>query len=237
MKKARATSVVSRLLGGLGLERYSFLVRPRAAQCDVLVEYVSTAGWKRATLTLDARQLFAAADDDAAREVAAVIRGELKQASYSANAKEARRAEGIALGNAWASDRANQLRGIIDPANWPDHWQDADAGPLPEEVSESERLELYELATRAARERWIELVADARLDDTLEDNAEEVEARAADLEARLRESLPADIAVGRDGSRVFPVVPDAASSERTVTSVQEAWLALRELEEERRASR
>jgi hypothetical protein len=237
MKKARATSIVSWLLGGLGLERYSFLVRPRAAHCDVLVEYASTAGWKVVTLTLDASRLLAAAsEEDVARGLTAVIRGKLKLASYTASAMEARRAEGIALGNAWAIDRANELRGVVEPADWPDFWDDADAGLLPEELSESERREVYELATRVARERWIELVADARLDDALEENAEEVEARAADLETRLRESLPPDIAVGRDASRVFVVLPGTGRSERTVASLQEAWLVLQELEADCQAS-
>jgi hypothetical protein len=236
-KKANATSIINRLLGRLGLEQYSFLVRPRADRCDVLIEYAATAGWKSATLSLDGSQLLAAASDgDAKRELGAVIKGKLKQARYSAGAMEALRAEGMALGAAWATDKANELRGVVEPADWPDFWNDADAGSLPEELSESERCEICYWANRVARERWIELVADERFGDTLEENAEEGEARAVNLEGRLRESLPPAIGVGRDGSRVFLVLPGAGRSERTVDSLQDAWLALQELEEERRAT-
>jgi hypothetical protein len=235
--RARTTYAMSTLLGRLGLQQYSFLVRPRAARCDVHVEYASTAGWNGTTLSLDAARLLAAlSDEDAARELATAVKARLKQARYAANAVEARRAEGIALGRAWASDRADELRGAIDPADWPDFWDEAGAGPLPDDMNRAEQRELYELATSAARERWIEIVADERFSDTLEENRDEVEARAAALEAELRGSLPPDVDVGRDGSRVFLVLSDPGRDEKTVTSLSNAWRALHDWEEQRRAA-
>jgi hypothetical protein len=235
--RAQATSVVSTLLGRLGLQQYSFLVRPRAARCDVHVEYASMAGWNGTTLLFDAAQLLAAARErGAARELTIAIKAKLKQARYAANAAEARRAEGIALGRAWASDKADELRGAIDPADWPDFWDEADAGPLPGDMSLAEQRELYNRATLAARERWVDIVADERFSDTLEENRDETEARAAALEAELRGSLPPDVNVGRDGSRVFLVLSDPGRGEKTVSSLSNAWRVLRDWQEQRRAA-
>jgi hypothetical protein len=232
-----ATSIVSALLGRLGLEQYWFLVRPRATRCDVHVEYASTEGWNSATLSLDAAKLLAAPSNaDISRELTAAFESRLKQARYAASAAEARRVEGVALGRAWAHDKAEELRGAIAPEEWPDFWNEADAGPLPEDMSLAQQRELYEVATAAARERWIELVADERFGDPLEENREEIEARSAALEGQLRESLPPDVAVGRDGSRVFLVLPDPSVGERTVASLSDAWRVLQDWEEQRRAA-
>lgn len=235
--RAQATSVVSTLLGRLGLRQYSFLVRPRAGRCEVHVEYASTAGWNVASLSLDAAHLLAAAsEEDVARALTTAIKAKLKLARYAASVEEARRAEGIALGKAWASDKADELRGAIDPEDWPDFWSEADAGPLPEDLTLAEQRELFQRATSAARERWIELVADERQGDTLEENRDESEARAVDLETQLRECLPPDVAVGRDGSRVFLVLSDPACAERTVSSLSNAWRVVHDWEEQRRAA-
>lgn len=234
--RAQATAVVSTLLGRLGLQGYAFVVRPRAARCDLHLEYASSAGWNSTTLSLDAARLLAAGlDEGAARELTAAIKARLKQARFAASAAEARRAEAIALGKAWADDRADELRGSIDPVEWPDFWDEAASGPLPEDMSVAEQRALYTLATSAARERWVELVADERFGETLEENRDEIEARAAALETQLRDSLPPDVGVGRDGSRVFLVSSEPERGERTVSSLPNAWRVLHDWEEQRRA--
>lgn len=235
--RARATSVMSMLLGRLGLQQYRFSVRPRAARCDVHVEYASTAGWNGTTLSFDATRLLAAERDAAAaRQITAALEARLHQARYAESAIEARRAEAVALGRAWASDKADALRGAIDPEDWPDFWDEADAGSLPEQLSNAERRQLEELANAAARERWVELVADERFGDMLEENRDEIEARAAALESQLRESLPPGVSVGRDGSRVFLSLSESGRSERTVSSLSNAWRVLHDWEEQRRAA-
>jgi hypothetical protein len=235
--RAQATSVVSTLLGRIGLQGYAFVVRPRAARCDLHLEYASGAGWNSTTISLDAARLLAAAlDERAAREVTGAIRARLKQARFAASAAEARRAEAVALGTAWANDRADELRGAVAPEDWPDFWEEAASGPLPGDMPDAEQRELYARATSAARERWVELVADERFGETLEENRDEVEARAAALEAQLRDSLPPDVAVGRDGLRVFLVLSEPERGERTVSSLPNAWRVLHDWQEQRRSA-
>ena len=106
---------------------------------------------------------------------------------------------------------------------------------MPEGLTAAERRELCRQATLAARERWTELVADERGKE-IEANQNEIEARAASLEAQLQRSLPPDVGVGRDGSRVFLTLPDAEPAERTISSLSDAWLVLNDWQEQRRAA-
>lgn len=159
----RATEAVSDLLGRLGLQEYLFAVEPRGAECEVRVEYAATEGWKSATLHIaDGVLLESRQDSSVHGEISRKWRAQLKHARYKDSVKEVRNAEGVALGRAWAEEKANALRLRVPVAQWPDFWDDAEHGPLPLELTLSERREMQVTANRAARERWLELLADQR---------------------------------------------------------------------------
>jgi len=52
--------------------------------------------------------------------------------------------------------------------------------------------------------------------------------------AELRESLPADVVGGRDGSRVLLLPSDSGGGEHTVCSLSDVWLTLHDWERQRR---
>lgn len=164
-----ATEAVSELLARLGLQRYLFAVEPRGAGCEVRLEYAATEGWKTTTLQVDDATLLASHRDPNVHDaLARKWRASLKHALYKHEVKEARAAEAIALGRAWAEEKANSLRAQVSVAQWPDFWDDAEHGPLPLELTLTERREMQAAANRAARERWLELLQDQRSAESLD---------------------------------------------------------------------
>lgn len=147
-------------------------------------------------------------------------------------AAEARVAEAMALGHAWAAEKADEYRDRVPAAEWPDFWDDRDDGPLPRELDAAERERMRRIANRAARERWLELVADQRAAESTEED--EDEAAAAALESELRASLPEGVTAGRDGSRVY-LSETERGMERTVASIEDAWRVVEEWSEGRRS--
>jgi hypothetical protein len=147
---------------------------------------------------------------------------------------EAHRAEAIALGRAWADELAERYRDETPAADWPDFWDDADDGPLPTNLRPEQRAAMKRVAHRAAHERWIELVADQRAAESIDEDTLEREAAAAQLEATLRRAVPSAIGVGRDGSRAFLLL-GKSGVERTVSSLEDAWRVVEEWSEQRRA--
>jgi hypothetical protein len=95
-------------------------------------------------------------------------RTSLEHALYKSDVIEARAAEAIALGRAWAEEKANALRSRVPVAEWPDFWDDAEHGPLPLELTLTERGQMRVAANRAARERWLELIQDQRSAESFE---------------------------------------------------------------------
>lgn len=171
-----ATEAVSELLGRLGLEEYLFAVEPRGARCEVRVEYAATEGWRSALLYVDdATLLRSRHDPNAQNTLSRKWRADLKHARYKSSVEEARAAEAIALGRAWAEEKANELRRRVSVAEWPDFWDDAEQGPLPLELTLSERREMRAIANRAARERWLELLADQRAAESVAGEGPEME--------------------------------------------------------------
>ena len=164
-----ATVAVSELLGRLGLQRYLFAVEPRGASCEVRVEYAATEGWKATTLKVDDATLLAShGDPNVQNTLSRKWRASLKHALYKREVQEARAAEGIALGHAWAEAKADMLRSRVPVAEWPDFWDDAEHGPLPVELTLTERRDMLFAANRAARERWLELLQDQRSAESFE---------------------------------------------------------------------
>jgi hypothetical protein len=164
-----ATEAVSELLGRLGLQRYLFAVEPRGSGCEVRVEYAATEGWKATTLHVDDATLLAShRDSNVQNTLSRKWRASLKHALYKSDVTEARAAEAIALGRAWAEEKADALRSRVPVAEWPDFWDDAEHGPLPLELTLTERREMQVAANRAARERWLELIQDQRSAESFE---------------------------------------------------------------------
>ena len=149
------------------------------------------------------------------------------------NISETRRLEAVALGHAWADQRAERLRDRLPADEWPDFWDDADNGPLPEDTDAEAQAGLGSVASRAAHERWRELTEHQRALEKIEEDEQALEASASDLEAELRRSLPQGIAVDRDGSRVF-LQRQETGDERTVSSLESAWRVIEEWSDSRR---
>ena len=61
-------------------------------------------------------------------------RQKLARAKRRTEPGEDRRAEAIALGRAWADEKANTLRDDVPAADWPDFWNETSNGPLPLDV-------------------------------------------------------------------------------------------------------
>jgi hypothetical protein len=70
--------------------------------------------------------------------------------------------DAVARGRAWADERARRLRDQLPAEQWPEAWDDADNGTLPGDADGAEQLRLRMAASRAARERWHELVVQQR---------------------------------------------------------------------------
>lgn len=98
--------------------------------------------------------------------------------------------EAIALGRAWAQEKARQLELTRAPEDWPDFWSEADDGPLPRNAPSSARARLRHEASSAARERWLELVAEARSEPVLAGETHEAAAHAPVLEAEEPSAAP-----------------------------------------------
>ncbi|HVZ35044.1 MAG TPA: hypothetical protein VG963_21610 [Polyangiaceae bacterium] len=99
-------------------------------------------------------------------------------------------AEAIALGRAWAHEKARQLELTRAPEDWPDFWSEADDGPLPRNVPSSARSRLRREASSAARERWRELVAEARSEAVLGEETDDAAAHAPSVEAPESSTAP-----------------------------------------------
>lgn len=157
------THTVKLLLSDIGLDEYRFALEPRGAQTQVRIEYAATDGWRSTSFVVDDTALSASRRDRRAREaLAREWCDRLVRAKRRANVAEDLRAEAIALGRAWAEQKAEALRETQPSADWPDFWDDADAGALPVDLEASRLDEMRAAATRAARERWREIVREQR---------------------------------------------------------------------------
>jgi hypothetical protein len=178
-----ATQAVNELLARLGLQGYRFSLEPSTSGWDVRVEYAATGGWKSALLRVD-RATLLGADLDGGQHGTLLRkwRASLRHAEYSPRVKAARTAEGIALGRVWAEMKASDIRDRVPADQWPDFWDDAEHGALPTDLTPTERLDMQRAANRAARERWIELVAEQRSAESAEDDAPSIEAARQELD-------------------------------------------------------
>lgn len=178
-----AIKAVSELLARLGLHGYRFTLEPSPSGWDVRVEYAATDGWRCALLRVDHEALLAGQlDERQQRTLLRKWRAGLKHAEYSPQLKETRRAEAIALGRVWADEKADAIRDRVPAGQWPDFWVDAEHGPLPIDLTLTERHEMRHAANRAARERWVELVAEQRSAESIEDEGALVEGARQELE-------------------------------------------------------
>jgi hypothetical protein len=167
----RAREAVEAALTRLGLAEYLFTVVPTGAECDVRIEYAATEGWKMATLRVAEGELLASAADHVVQaRLVREWRNELTHARYLAGVDEALRAEAVALGQAWADEKADALRDRVPAEQWSDFWDDAEDQPLPSELHG-----VREHANRAARQRWIELVSEQRSVESAEPETERAE--------------------------------------------------------------
>lgn len=228
---ANTTEAVRLLLGELALEDYRFTLEPRELETEVGVEYAATDGWRCAKLLAgDADLLASRTDRDRRRQLASQWRERLAHAKRRSESEEDRRAEGIALGRAWADRKASALRERVPASDWPDFWAEADNGQLPRDLEAPQRDQVLASANRAARERWLELLNEQRSVETLEEDDHDLEAAAARFEASLRGTLPPTIGAGRDGSRVYLQTADGL--ERSVTSLHDVALAIEDWTEQ-----
>jgi hypothetical protein len=139
-----------------------------------------------------------------------------------------------ATGRSWAERKAERLSGEIAAHDWPEPWQSSWDEALPlrtEEVPERERAGLLAIATRAAADRWRELVVERRYEEDVEDEEVDEEIGAADLVRALRGDLPEGLTVAQAGERA--VFRDREGFERTISSLAQAWRVVAEYEERR----
>jgi hypothetical protein len=94
------------------------------------------------------------------------------------NSSESRRLEAVARGRAWADERAARLRDRVPAEQWPECWDDADDGVLPSDPDSAEELRLRMAASRAAHERWRELITQQCSVEALQEREQVVESRA-----------------------------------------------------------
>jgi hypothetical protein len=138
-----------------------------------------------------------------------------------------------AAGHSWAERKVEALDGEIPAIDWEDVWLAEWAEPLPfdaREVDDRDRPGLLAIANHAAAERWGELVTRHRTEEDYEDEEQDEEAEAEKLLEAVQNDLPRGIVADRDGARVY--LRDEAGMERTITSLQHAWLAIAEWEEQ-----
>jgi len=217
-----ATEAVRLLLEELALEEYRFTIGLREPVSEVRVEYAASDGWRNATLTVPDAALLKSREDGQVRSgLATEWRQKLTRAKRRTETRGDRRAEATALGRAWADEKANALRDDVPAADWPDFWDEASNGPLPDNVAWAERSDMLVSAIRAAQDRWRELRSEQLLVESIEGDDSEGEAAAVRLETSLREGLPPGITVGRDGSRVH-LQNAATDQEQSVTSLGDA---------------
>jgi hypothetical protein len=229
---ASATEAIRLLLSELALEDYRFTIGPREPESEVGVEYAASDGWRTATLHVgDAALLASRTDPNVRRQLASQWRERLIHAKRRTDAQEDRRAEATALGRAWADEKANTLRDRVPAADWPDFWDETSNGQLPLDIQGEELAEMSVSATRAAHDRWAELLNDQRSVESIEEDDHALEAAAAQFEASLQGSLPPGIATGRDGSRVV-LRNGANGEERSVTSEEDVAMVMEEWTEQ-----
>jgi hypothetical protein len=227
-----ATEAIRLLLSELALEDYRFTIDPREPESEVGVEYAATDGWRTATLHVGDAALLASRTDPKLRsQLASQWRETLIHARRRIDAQGDRRAEASALGRAWADEKANTLRDRVPAADWPDFWDEASNGQLPRDIAGEELREMWVSATRAAHDRWAELLNEQRSVESIEEDEHEFEAEAVQFEASLQGSLPPGIATGRDGSRVV-LRNSASGEERSVTSEEDVAMVLEEWTEQ-----
>jgi hypothetical protein len=141
--------------------------------------------------------------------------------------------EADAAGQKWAEEKAAALEGT-SPRDWPEEWDAAWNGELHLEphrprLEADELAQLIERATSAARQRWAEIVEEARGIEESQTTTD-AEARAVALYEAIRDHVPAGLAVGREGARVY--IQDVADSgETTVTSIADAARAINDWQE------
>lgn len=140
--------------------------------------------------------------------------------------------QAVSAGRRWADEKAAALEGT-SPRDWPEDWDLAWSGelhlePRPPKLSREELADLLDRATRAARDRWTEILeAERSLEESGESNSEE---RAVALYEALRDHVPAGLEVGREGTRVY--VQDVTDAgETTVTSLASAARAVSDWQE------
>lgn len=134
------------------------------------------------------------------------------------------------LGEQWAEQRADDLRGDLPAIEWPDEWPVDWSGDIPEadRLSHDELSEQLDIAVYAAQRRWAELVTEQRDIEATADSERDDEAGALSLLVRIRSDLPDGVEVDHDGPRLFLRESRRGGRERTVTSLEEAWRVLRE---------
>lgn len=196
---AAATASVRELLERLRLQQYQFAVEPRPDGCDVRIEYAASDGWRTAVLHVEERALASTRKEHGARQRLlgewrrrlqhAVLTPEPHHPPERSAMERALVAEAIALGRAWAHGKADELRDRVPATDWPDFWDSADDGELPEGLDARELEQLRTEATRAARERWRELLTEQRSAESVDEAERELDASTAHLEAQLRSQL------------------------------------------------
>lgn len=157
------TRTVKLLLSRIGLDEYRFALEPRGTQTLVRIEYAASDGWRSTNFMVDDADLAASRRDRRARD--GLLRdwcNRLIRAKRRADVAEDLRAEATALGRAWAEQKAEELRDGASPAEWPDFWDEAENGALPPDLDAAQLEEMSLAASRAARERWRELVREER---------------------------------------------------------------------------
>ena len=139
----------------------------------------------------------------------------------------------LAAGHSWAELKAEALRGTLAASEWPDAWDDRENPSIPfskHELTATDWIALSSLASRAAHERWLELVIEQRSIESFDGDADDDEVAASHLEDSLRAGLPAHFLVTRDGPLLY-LQNTFTGEEEPVESMRQAWRVVSEWQE------
>lgn len=134
-------------------------------------------------------------------------------------------------GRRWAEERADILSGDVPAIDWPDTWEyrsDHDL-ELPEEADANDAQAYRDAAHHAACERWAELLAEHRGEESVNEEETDAEAEAVKLVEKIRDDLPEGLEAAHDGPRVYLL--DSDGFEMTVTSLEDTWRVVSEWEQ------
>jgi len=139
----------------------------------------------------------------------------------------------LAAGHSWAELKAEALRGTLAASEWPSAWDDRENPAIPfstKELNPTDWIALSSLASRAAHERWLELVIEQLSLESFEGDPDDGEVAATHLEDSLRAGLPGHFVITRDGPLLY-LQNTFTGEEEPVDSMRKAWRVVSEWQE------